>query len=298
VIFGDYHETTSDTEGRLAVGGNAKLFGGYNKGGYSIADKTGLAPGSCNVNVGVFRGDLTWPMGQAYFGSLAVGGKANVGPTIMLPACKAIKKYTVDMMDFNASQTELSALSQRLAGMASTVAPGGQSIKTTSLTLTFTPNNAINVVNINQADFFMWKQGQAVGVTKFEAINGAAPNSIIVINVRGAQTGMTNINTELLKGFQVIFNFPDATCIKFHGLTLHGHVLAVNADATGIKDAQGNDSVNGIAQGELKGQVFLKSLCGPIQLSLKPLTCGSSESKDDCTKAATEVKCRLRPASY
>ena len=76
----------------------------------------------------------------------------------------------------------------------------------------------------------------------------------------------------MLAEYNVIFNFSEATAVRISGVAFRGSVIAPNAnivDATGV----------------VWGSTFVKSMTGPIQINLKPLT---------CIKPAL-IKCRLRP---
>ena len=67
-IFGNF-TGTSDTEGRLAIGGNGEFWH------YSVGDKL---PANNTGDVLVVGGDLHYRNGRVYYGDIRVGGKANV----------------------------------------------------------------------------------------------------------------------------------------------------------------------------------------------------------------------------
>ena len=214
-VLGAMSAQGSDTEGRVAVGGNASLQS------YSVADKASAS----TVNL-VVKGNLT-ANGGSTVGKTIVGGTAsytNWSTAGLQPPGTPLP------VDFPAEAIRLKDLSAALAGRApngSTAyqnwgAPAGSH----GYQITLTGNNAgLNVFNVD-------------GIKAFDAntftIN-LAPGSTALINVTGFNDGLLNMGLTIngTASSNVLWNFADATSLSFRGVGMLGSVLAPNAAYTG-----------------------------------------------------------------
>lgn len=235
-VFNDF-SGSSDTEGRLAVGGNAHLEH------YSVGDK--LQPGAGDVLV--VGGDLTYTGGRVYNGDIRVGGAAN------LPGYDLTHEGDTHVgvglpFSFAAEQSRLTALSQTLA---QTGATGSSSYQWGTITLA--GNGATTqVFNLD---------GQQLLDANNITFSGIADGATVVVNVSGNNAGFTNMG---MQGFDtirenVIFNFHEATDLLIAGVGVQGSILAPNAHV----DAQG---------GVIWGTTVASSWNGPVQQNNAPFT--------------------------
>lgn len=220
-VLGDMKMSSSDTEGRVAVKGNATL------GSYSVGAKASSS--TVNLEVG---GNLV-AHGGSTNGKTIVGGTTSYQNWSTAGLQPAGTPLTVN---FAAETTRLDWLTTDLAGLtpngtASTPPWGGQ------YTLTGT-NSALNVFDIS---------GAALAHTNTFTLN-LTPGSIAVINVDGTADSFSNAGITINGGnaSDVLWNFSQATTLSFSGINLLGSVLAPNADYLG-------------GWGQLNGELIVKS---------------------------------------
>lgn len=220
-VLGNMNVSSSDTEGRVAVGGNANL------GSYSV----GANASSSTVNL-VVGGNLT-----------AHGGSTN-GKTIVEGATSYQNWSTAGLqpagtpspVDFVAETARLEWLTTDLASLAPNgtvyVPPWGN-----QFTLTGT-NSSLNVFDIS---------GAALATTNTFTIN-LTPGSVALINVSGTADSFSNAGITINGGTasNVLWNFSQATTLSFSGISMQGSVLAPNANYLG-------------GWGQLNGELIVKS---------------------------------------
>jgi choice-of-anchor A domain-containing protein len=219
----------SDTEGRVAVGGNANLTG------YSVGDKE---PAS-QVNL-VVGGNLTTNGGS-------VKGKAIVGGTVSTTSYDASgiqPAGTPVPVNFASEGARLVALSSFLDTYANTGtvdsvcygAPGSNGCQVTF-------NATAAGLNVFDIDTFLLSDTNTININ-------LGAGSTVLINVSG-----TNVRLDggmALNGggtSQVLFNFHDATSFVVGNMDLRGSALAASAAYTG-------------GGGVINGQLIVDSFTG------------------------------------
>ncbi len=223
----------SDTEGRVAVGGNASLQA------YSVGAPAG-APGAVNLVVG---GNLNANGGSTQ-GLTVVGGTAtytNWSSAGLQPAGTPLP------VDFAAEAIRLTELTDYLAGYAANGsvtyqnwgAPNGAHAYQTTLTGS---DATLNVFDLD---------GTKASDTNTFTIN-ITPGSNALINVSGSLGKLWGAGIFINGGdaSNILWNFSDATSLSFYNIGVLGSVLAPNAD------------YNPGGWGVINGQVVVKSFSG------------------------------------
>jgi len=232
-ILGDATGVYSDSEGRVAIGGNASFTG------YSI----GISyPPAASPNALVVNGNLTFTDGTVY-GGVHHGGTAN------LTRVDVEGSVTQDQpIDFAAARTELTALSSFLATQSTngTINPTGAR----GLTLTGT-SSTLNVFNLT-AEQFASANGRGLDIV-------SPVGSTVLINVAGTSPSLANFQMYVNGSASetnpqinnILFNFSQATTLTDSNVSIYGSVLAPNADLN-----FGYNHINGTLVGKsLKGNI-------------------------------------------
>jgi choice-of-anchor A domain-containing protein len=222
-VLGDMNMKSSDVQGRVAVGGNAKLDS-YSVGANAPANTVNLVVGG-NLTAGVSGGGST-------HGLTVVGGTAtykNWSSAGLQPTGTPLP------VDFGAEAIRLDALTDVLAdydttGTVGTVPWGGQ------FTVDAT-DPGLNVFDIT---------GKALGTSNTFTIDLHNSGQTVLINVDGTADHFSGgLNIIGGDASQVLWNFSDATTLSFSGIGMLGSVLAPNADYQG-------------GSGVLTGQLIVK----------------------------------------
>lgn len=233
-IFNDF-TGSSDTEGKLAVGGNATLTS------YSVGYKLGAGSG----DVLVVGGDLTYTGGNVYNGDIRVGGSLS-GSTYDLSS--GGETYTGSSLPFSfaSAEAQLTALSQSLSNVAST---GTSTYEWGTITLVGT-GATTEVFNLD---------GQQLLDASNLTFTGITDGATVVINVSGLSSGFTNMGMSDLSGISqnVLFNFYEATNLVISGVGVEGSILAPLAAV---------DAQNGV----IYGQTVASSWSGAVQQDYNP----------------------------
>jgi len=233
-VLGDMTVRSNDTEGRVAVGGNASLDG-YSVGAVIPGNQTNLVVGGSlfatngSVNGNVTAGSLVGNTGTAADPSWSHGTITVGAPTV----------------DFAAEGTRLTALSSYLGAYANTgsVIIEGDNCGNgnNNCRLTFNATAAgLNVFNIDS---------QYLSDTNTININLSA-NSTILVNVSGTSLrldGGMAVNGG--NSSQVLFNLYQATSFTNGNFGMMGSVLAPTATVVG-------------GGGQLNGQLIVQSFTG------------------------------------
>ncbi|HEY2356230.1 MAG TPA: choice-of-anchor A family protein [Phenylobacterium sp.] len=211
---------SSDTEGRVAVGGDAALSS------YSVGAKA--SPNGVNLVVG---GNLT-AQGGSTIGETIVAGQAsyqNWSNAGLQPAGTPLP------VDFAAETARLGALSTLLNGYA---ANGSVAIPWSGQYSLTGTSAGLNVFDLD---------GALLSHTNTLTIN-LTPGSTALINVSGLADSFSNAGITIIGGdaSSILWNFADATSLSFSGINMLGSVLAPNANYTG-------------GWGQLNGQLIVKS---------------------------------------
>ena len=266
LVFENFAPISSDVEGRVAVGGNASIKGGYSVNDHGLAGTALTVRGnlsffngkiSGNTSVG---GNLVSDYSGSFNGNVAVGGDLDAtagisgssGNTVTVWGDTTGYKdwYSHQLLkgsgsfsqgvDFDALRTSLTSLSTRLDGLAAASAVDSWS------TLMFNASNAngINVFDITSAQASQNMQ-----------INGLGDSGTVIINVAGTTVnfgnhGFTNFNN------RVLFNLPQATTLQLGWVD--ASILAPLA------------SVGASGSGLVKGQVVVANWASGVQVNDVP----------------------------
>ena len=206
-VFTDLTRSYTDSEGRVAVGGNANLTG------YGINNtQPGDGPG---VNALVVGGNLSYNGGEVHYGDTKVGGA--VSGSFGSPHGTVTSGLGTGGLPFSFSTaiTDLTNKSAYWGGLASTgtvdTTPWG------AKTLTGT-GSGLNVFNVTGASLS--------GLTSLTI--DAPAGSTVVVNVTGNPGTFSNYSM-FLNGItrnDVLFNFVDATSLNVSGFSFKGSILA------------------------------------------------------------------------
>jgi choice-of-anchor A domain-containing protein len=267
LVFKNFYATSSDVEGRVAVGGDMQV------GGYSINTKgSGALYGGQGLTVGgklqagsgsywggtVVGGNLDSSGGASFRGDVRVGGNLNAnnqwltadsliygGSASGVPPWQnprpqqAAAGSSLDLgFDFAAQQARLSGLSLQLDALANT----GTTAKPWSTFELDARGAKLAVFDVAAAD-----------VNNNLALLNLGGDSTVIINVHGSSVtfgghGITNFHAG-----RVLFNLVDATSVSFSG-GMVASFLAPNADFN-------------TSWGHIDGQVIARSWSGSVQVN-------------------------------
>lgn len=236
-IFNDF-TGSSDTEGRLAVGGNATLRN------YSVGDKLAY---DANAEVLVVGGDLTADYGRVY-GKALVGGSASVVQSHGYADGGIVEGASLPI-DFSAEQAYLTALSLQLAELD---ANGAINSQWGGLYLSGDGASDLQVFNLD---------GNTLLNAHTFALSNVAADATLIFNVSGDIAGLTNMSLESLlpSRNKVLFNFYEASSLTLSGIAVEGSILAPLAHIAN-------------PQGVINGTVIASSWDGPMQQNHQPFT--------------------------
>lgn len=235
LVFGDFSAVGGDTDGRLAVGGNADIPSNYSVGhavyGHAISNLVGNA-----VDMFIVGGDLddgTWGVN----GNIVLGGERTGSKRWMANGNVVRKVVPVTFteegnvpsdgsgMSFTDLRTNLLARSASFAALEDR----GVLVKDTStpyhLTLTGT-NTTLNVFNLTAAEWSV--SGTDIAIS-------APEGATVLVNVHGEGPVTITNGGMLVSGTTreyVLVNYADALSVNTSGFTHEGSVLAPKADAT------------------------------------------------------------------
>lgn len=263
-VFGNNTQSGSDSQGRVAVGGNA-LFGSFTVASSMGNNTDNLIVGGNLTNTyttfhgGVLvGGDLTWKT-PTILGRVAVNGNANFtdwgsvnGPVNVVGSYSAPNYFPPNQntgvnpfpFDFNDVESYLVSQAAYLATLPSN---GSVSIAPSSGAITLTANNpsdsyvSFNLTAAEMAD------ASGGGLT----INAPA-GSTVVVNVTGPVSSMVSFGISLngVDKQHVLYNFHDATNLTLNQIGVMGSILAPLADVN-------------FAGGAIDGTIIANNLTGP-----------------------------------
>jgi choice-of-anchor A domain-containing protein len=229
ITFADFGGT-SDTEGKLYVGGSASLKG------YSVGES--LAH-DCSQDALVVAGDLDFFSGRIYHQSATVGGNANVpvGITDGLASGCSVKSETPGF-SFSGASSHYTSLSSSLCARADT---GHFDVEYGHFQAMYT-NAHTEVFSTSCSEL---SSATSIG---FGGISGSAS---VILNIHDADCVF---NTEVVahNTSNVLFNFCEATSIDMRAASIQGSVLAPLATLSGNS-------------GVIWGQIVVSSMTGAIQ---------------------------------
>ncbi len=236
-IFNDF-SGSSDTEGRLAVGGDAFLDG------YSVGAKI-----TTGGDVMVVGGSFSMTSGNVY------NGDARVGSTNSVPGYDFTPQgdYFVggpSPINFAKEESYLKTLSTNLSQQ---VANGIAELKYgNNMFLTGDGASALQVFQLDGADLLnsgvLW-------------LNNVAQDATLLLNVSGSLAGLTNMNLIELASIRekVLFNFYETDILQLAGVGVQGSILAPFADVLN-------------PQGVIHGTIIASSFAGHMQQNHQPFT--------------------------
>ena len=205
-VLNDLEQPSSDTEGKVAVGRNAKLSS------YSVGDKLSNSNGSEDVLVIGKR--LEFTSGAVYGGNVVYGTTTNLPQDNVSITDGTLRKD--NPIDFGAAKTSLKALSQDLKGYN---ANGTVTFEWGGLKLT----GSSPLLNVFEVDGNELSQANDVQIN--------VPNgSVVLVNINRKEVSWTG--GLVVKGTainNVIYNFHQATKLKIQGIDVTGSVLAPKA---------------------------------------------------------------------
>lgn len=200
-VFENLTQPSADTQGKMAVGGDAYLAN------YSVGDL--LPPNSGNVLV--VGGKLTFISGAVNNGSVVYGGSTNLPQvSVSITGGTLIHGHPID---FAAARTYLQNLSMTLSGYT---ANGTVASQWGTLTLTGT-DPFMNVFKVSGSDLS----------NTHNLVVNAPGGSVVIVNVSGqniAWMGGMSVNGPAASN--VLFNFYQALTLKIQGIAIIGTVLA------------------------------------------------------------------------
>lgn len=239
-VLGDMTSTYVDTEGRVAIGGNADLTG------YGVGSKFSTVPTTAG-NALVVGGNLAYHSGEVHYGSLVYGGTLSGSPSV--PNGTISQGNPIDFASTREYLLGASSYWASLAANGSTVAQYG------GITLTGT-DPSLNVFSLS---------GLALASSSSLNINAPA-GSTVLVNIDGSSNSFQYMGVNLASGGtdrqHVVYNFFESTSLAINGISVQGTVLAPQAALTfGNGNIEGHVMVDSfIGSGEAHHYPFLGSL--------------------------------------
>lgn len=245
-VLGDAYQQWTDSEGSVAVGGNATYSSFYARMDPNSPLPDQPASGGQALVVG---NDLNFHNGTAN-GNVTVGGTAtltNVNVTGQVTEGASLSGF------FAQAEQELKGLSASLQGLGATAA-GSQADQN----WTFNGTSGLNVFELAARD---WSQARSLQVN-------APADATVVFNVGGSGITVTNHGMFLNGGIanrNILFNLYDADAVTFSNYGVQGSVLAPFA------------TVNG-HWGQINGNLIAGNLLNTLPAGTSPNTMQSNNA--------------------
>ncbi|TVP54975.1 MAG: choice-of-anchor A family protein [Nodularia sp. (in: Bacteria)] len=237
-VFGDMNQS-SDSEGRVAVGGNATFTN------FGIADRLSNSNGTdTRLVVG---GDLNYNGGQIFGGNAVVGG--NVNTPVYFNCSPNCGVTSGNPIDFDAARQELNHLSEYLGGLAATTTT---EYKWGGIQLQGKKDDDLNVFTIDGSKF---------SSSTYLDLKEVGGNSTVLLNILGDSVQIENFgfNMNGVNQQNVLFNFVNATQVTTTGFSFNGSVLATKAHVN-------------FNNGNVEGTMVASSLSGSGEFHNKQFT--------------------------
>ncbi len=211
----------SDTEGRMAVGGNATI------GSYSVADKLDPAE-AIGQDVLIVGGDLNFSNGRVYYGNAVVGGTKNVSQSATIEG----ELLSGSPINFGSASANLKALSTVFADAE---ANGTTTLLWSTLTLEGS-DPQLNVFEVTSSQLNSMS-GMAINIPSGSTalINVTGTNVTfkgVGQSINGQQGPSAHGQAVLNDIAKVIYNFPNATTLSIPWGGINGAILAPKANVT------------------------------------------------------------------
>jgi choice-of-anchor A domain-containing protein len=230
-VFENLNASNVDSEGRVAVGGNATLAN------YGVGSTFSSNPGSAGDTL-VVGGNLSYNGGEVHYGNVAYGG--TLSGTISAPNGTITQGATVD---FAAAEQYLVASSSYWSNLSAT------GTTTNNFGGLFLVGNdpTLNIFTVSGSEL-----NSAWGITV-----DAPSGSTVLVNVSGAINDFDNMGVSFASTNgngatnqqHVLYNFYEATSLSISGISVKGSVLAPLADVS-------------FTNGNIEGNIVVKSLTG------------------------------------
>lgn len=190
---------SSDVEGAIVAGGNVTIQN------YAVNLEKQAAYGGYSIAAG---GNVSLTSGTIHNGQVYAGG------TTTLVSAPAVTNSTVKPVDFAAAAQQFADIAKGLSLVAST---GKIERVYSGNNVTGNGNGVIDVFNVDAAFFNGGNNWVLAGLTAGQTL---------IFNISGATGGFNdgNIGFDPLKGFNVLFNFFEATSVDVRNI--FGTVLA------------------------------------------------------------------------
>lgn len=229
LIFGDFTGYGGDTEGRMAVAGNASFAPGYSI-GLSIMGIV-IPPVDGAADMLIVGGDINEPDNHADANGNVVYGGTYTGPGRTYGSNKTVKVVPVTFDEngnvprdgsgatFDQMHQQLRLASAMIAAMDDRGVVSKDLDKTDHI-IAFAGNDAVlNVFNVDAAD---WSG------TQMDILINTPSDSTVVFNIHGSAVELSNgaIRLTGITNDRILFNYVDATNIVTSGFTHEGAVLA------------------------------------------------------------------------
>jgi choice-of-anchor A domain-containing protein/uncharacterized repeat protein (TIGR01451 family) len=250
-ILGDSTQSSTESQGRAAIGGNANLSN------FGVGDALSNSNGSRDDLI-VGR-NLTYNSGQVFNGNIVYGGTATL-TNVGIPNGTARQGSDID---FSAAESSLTAESATLAALAPT---GTTVLNYGAITLTGT-SSTVNIFAVAGSD-----------LATANGLNINAPTgATVLVNVSGATDQIQNfgITVSGTDRQHVLYNFASATTLQIQAISVQGSVLAPQAAVA-------------FNNGNIQGTLVAQSLTGGGELQYYPsLAVPPTTSAPDVTVAKT-----------
>ncbi|HEX3030567.1 MAG TPA: choice-of-anchor A family protein, partial [Clostridia bacterium] len=268
-LFGDHVQSNVDSEGRVAVGGNA-TYSNYGVGSH-------LTPSTTRADL-IIGGDVDITSGSNHNGNTVISTTSKVIKYTMTNANGVSgQPFRQNLIDFTAAKNELRTLSARLALYP--LVNGTVKEVYGSITLEGSDPN-LNVFSFNGNNI----EGSGRGLSDISGINIKVPKgATILINVTGDNIGFGNYDifqnsAAVSASEKILWNFPKATKMYNMSLSIKGSVLAPYADwsAIGNGNVEGNFIANSLKNNGGSLEAHNKLFGGSIPLNNAPVAVNDS----------------------
>jgi choice-of-anchor A domain-containing protein/uncharacterized repeat protein (TIGR01451 family)/TQXA domain-containing protein len=261
-VLEDMDIPSSDTQGKLAIGRDAKLQG------YSVGDQLPLSNPPQDVLV-VGR-DLNFLTGRVYNGNVVYGNTTNLPKYSVSIDEGSLRKDTV--INFTAAAAYLNSLSGQLAAQLVNGSTVYQPYNEVTMTGT---DPFLNVFSVDGAKL------STANNTSITVPNG----SVILVNVSGHKVSWGyGLAINGTAHNNALFNFYEADSLNIHGIDVTGSILAPKANVY-------------FTAGVQHGQMICKSYHGQGQLNLDPFVGNLPVSKDIVNSAEIRTSDMFDPNS-
>lgn len=201
LAFGNMNVSSSDVEGRVAVGGNATL------GGYSINTKSGSSALYAGTGLTV-GGNLSFASGTVWGGAVVGGAYTPNASGNVMGGVTSGQGFA-----FASEQQRLATLSATLDALTNT----GSAVDQWGTLHFNATGQSLAVFDIQAAD-----------VAKNLQIDGLGVGAQVLINVHGTSVDFGNHGYTGFNKGQVLLNLPDAKTLILNG-GINASLLALNA---------------------------------------------------------------------